>query len=68
MTRKRKKVRVSNLSPAQKEAARKKLDILHGKGASGKLNTAYADAYYARSIEDEFRMTIAELKEEIGYS
>lgn len=67
MPRKRKKVRVSNLSPAQKAAAKRKLDILHGKGAGGKSNHGYNDPYYERSIEDEFNMTISALKEEIGY-
>lgn len=56
------------MSPEKKKCAREALDKLHGRGAYAYPgNLCYGDGYFARSIEQEFGMSINELEKEINY-
>lgn len=45
----------------------KMLDILHGHGPGGRMNYAYADGYYALSIEKKFGLSVDQLKRAVNY-
>lgn len=57
----------SHPSPSRKEQIIADLDALKGRGPGGQLNHAYADGYFANSLERKYGKTIDELVKEVGY-